>query len=412
MQHTSINDDLYFSPEDKVYSNDQYAFDNSETGKRSSYVQNEEMDKKISSLLSDESKEVIDTTIYIDEETGNPYQDIIVDDYQEAYQRRLDAKQSGYYGITNNYFVMSSDDYWYASAYLNDPFYNVIIVGNQVWVEPSWMTSSFGYYRYGYPYYGYYGGYYSYYGYPYYNYYDSYYYHRPYFYPYYTINNYYENNNWAGSSLNSYRRGSLTTTNPDGSYRADRSGRLPETYLGNDIKRTRTLKDGLDDQSGTSIIDRRTERTKGVREIGNQNTERTTRVVNKERTRTDVITRQDNTQKRTGSSTNNATYTRTSRQGTSTYDASKRTSSTRYTRPAKSSGNGDSYKPSSGSSTYSPGRSGSSTKSGGSTYTPARSSGNSGGSVKSSPSRSSSGSSKSSGSSSGSSSRSERGGRK
>jgi hypothetical protein len=416
LQRTSVTDDLYYTPGDEVSSKDLYASENNETGKNKSYVQNKELDKKISDLLADESKEVVDTTIYEDDKTGNPYQDIIVDNYDEAYQKRLEARQSGYYGITNSYFVMNSSDYWYASAYLNDPFYNVIIVGDQVWVEPVWVSTSFGYNRYGSWYHGYYGSYYSYY--PYANYYNPGYYYSPYYnyYPYLTLydrwvvyrfydGNIYDNDNWAGSSLNSYRRRGNTTTNPAGLYRNERSSRLPETYMGSDIRRNRTLKEGLDAQSGTNL-DRRTERTREKREnVSTDNIQRTARVVDKERERNtnNDIVRRDITQKRTGSSTANETYTRTTRQGSSTYDASKRTNSTRYTRPEKSSGESSGTR--SGTSTYSPGRSsGSTSKSGGSTYTPARSSGNSGSNVKSTPSRSDSGSSRSSGSSGGSNS--------
>lgn len=425
LQQTANNDDLYYSPNDKQKTNYQSVADNKENLNDKQYVNNEELDKKITALLNDESQQEIDTTIYQNEDSGNPYQDIVVHSYDEAYQKRLEARKSGYYGITNNYFVMTSDDYWYASAYLNDPFYNVIIVGDQVWVEPSWITSSFGYWGYSsriYPYYGYYGwsSYYDYY-YPYYYSYHSPWYYRPYYYPYYTINNYYyDNNNWSGSSsLHSYRRRGLTTASPDFNYRTERSSRnLPETYIGNDIRRTRTIKDGLDENST------KTTRSEIVRERRDNNTEftsrRATRVTGGDDSQNNRNTRnsdQEVTRKRTGSESSGTdkTYTRTTRQNTSTYDASKRTNSTRYTRPEKQGESGNRS-----GSTYSTGRSGSSSRSSGSTYTPARSSGNSSGNVRSSgSSRSNSGSSRSSGSSNNSgssgssrSSGSERGGRR
>ncbi|MDX9696108.1 MAG: hypothetical protein RBT49_09985 [Bacteroidales bacterium] len=432
MQQTAVNDDLYFSPSDKS-SNDLYASDNGESKPGKSYVHNKELDQKISALLEDESLEEIDTTIYEDDETGNPYQDIVVDSYDEAYQKRLEAKQSGTYGITNNYFVLNSSDYWYASAYLNDPFYNVIIVGDQVWVEPRWLSTSFGFYpRPYYSYYGYYGYYDPYYYDPfYYSYYRPYYnnYYRPYYYghPYYSINNYYygDNNNWASSGNNSFRRRGTTTTNPDGINRSSRGTRsIPESYIGNDIRKTRTLKDGIDDQAARTTSVGRTDRVREKRE-GIQDPERTTRTSGAENTRT----RQEITRKRTsteGSATR--TYTRPTRQSSSTYDASKRNTTTRYTRPERSTtGVSTNTRSNSGSSTYSPARTSTPTRStsGGSKYTPARSSsGNSSGTVRSTPSKSSSGSSGNSGSSrssgsssgnsgnSGNSSGSSRGGRR
>jgi len=411
LQTTSSIDDLYYSPKDNIKSGNDIAY-NQKYNKADSYSENEEIDNKISSILNDESQENLDTTIYDNDKTGNPYQDIVVDDYDEAYQKRLEAKQSGTYGITNNYFITTTDDYWVASAYLNDPFYNVIIIGDRVWVEPRWITSSFGYYNYYSPwysrYYGYYGyndyyGYYGYYNSPYYNYGYPYYNHyHPYYYPHYIIND--NNNNWVSSSFSSSRRRSLTTSNPAGIGRSQRASRqLPETYMGNDISRTRTLKDGLDQQGGTTsrrsdvIRDRNTD-------LSNERTTRVANSVASDRTNSgaETVRRRTTTEgnsanqavtrtSRQGSSSNPAA-TGTSRQGSSTYNTSNRTNNTRYVRPAKTSGEGTGNVSRTSGSTSKSG-------SGGSSYSPTRSSGNSGSTVKSTPTRSSSGSSGNSGSS-------------
>lgn len=111
-------------------------------------------------MLKDESQEEVDSVIYEDKvkSSGNPYQDILVDDYDQAYQRRIDASKSLSYGMSDWYGTYYSNDFWYASAY--DPsFYNVIVMGDDVWVEPNWLTSHFGTgWKYGsfynYPYYG------------------------------------------------------------------------------------------------------------------------------------------------------------------------------------------------------------------------------------------------------------------
>ena len=73
----------------------------------------------------------------------NPYDEILIDDYEEAYQRRINASSSLSYGMSDWYTTYFSDDFWYASAY--DPsLYNVIVMGNQIWVEPKWLTNHFG----------------------------------------------------------------------------------------------------------------------------------------------------------------------------------------------------------------------------------------------------------------------------
>jgi len=109
-------------------------------------------------ILKDETQGQVDSVIYEDRSTGNPYQDILVDNYDDAYQRRIQASQSLSYGMSDWYGTYYSDEFWYASAY--DPsFYNVIVMGDDVWVEPNWLTSHFGTgWKYGsfynYPYFG------------------------------------------------------------------------------------------------------------------------------------------------------------------------------------------------------------------------------------------------------------------
>lgn len=75
---------------------------------------------------------------------GNSYDAILADDYQSAYERRLRGFSSSTYNMPSSYYnYRFSDAYFYASAY--DPtFYNVMVMGDQVWVEPRYITSMFG----------------------------------------------------------------------------------------------------------------------------------------------------------------------------------------------------------------------------------------------------------------------------
>lgn len=97
----------------------------------------------------------------------NGYDAILADDYNSAYARRLYGFTSPTYRMPSSYYTYRySDAFFYASAY--DPaFYNVMVSGDMVWVEPKYVTAMFGlwgatvvpsyswYYGWGNPYWGY-----------------------------------------------------------------------------------------------------------------------------------------------------------------------------------------------------------------------------------------------------------------
>lgn len=72
------------------------------------------------------------------------YQSVVADDYQSAYARRLLGFQSASYRMPSSYFNLRyGGSYNYVTAY--DPaFYNIMVSGDQVWVEPKYITSMFG----------------------------------------------------------------------------------------------------------------------------------------------------------------------------------------------------------------------------------------------------------------------------
>lgn len=76
--------------------------------------------------------------------TGENYSTILADDYESAYARRLYGFNSPTYRLPSSYYnLATSDAMRYASAY--DPaFYNIMLSGDQVWVEPKYVTSMFG----------------------------------------------------------------------------------------------------------------------------------------------------------------------------------------------------------------------------------------------------------------------------
>lgn len=134
LQQRRVADELYQNPDDQVQQDHYTAY----------YDEAE-------NVLEEDSNESVDSVIYEEKSSSyrNPYRDILVDDFDVARQRRNDAMKDLSYGMSDWYSFYFSDAYHYASAY--DPsFYNVIVMGDQVWVEPKYMTSHFGMgYRYG-----------------------------------------------------------------------------------------------------------------------------------------------------------------------------------------------------------------------------------------------------------------------
>lgn len=85
------------------------------------------------------------------------YQSVLADSYESAYARRLRGFNSLSYRMPSSYYELRySPAYSYVTAY--DPFnYNIVVMGDQVWVEPKYISSMFG--TWGAPYYsvGWYG---------------------------------------------------------------------------------------------------------------------------------------------------------------------------------------------------------------------------------------------------------------
>jgi hypothetical protein len=65
-------------------------------------------------------------------------------DYEDSYERRLRGFKSSNYRLPSSSVMLSySDISWYTKIY--DPaFYNIVISGSSVWVEPKYVTAMFG----------------------------------------------------------------------------------------------------------------------------------------------------------------------------------------------------------------------------------------------------------------------------
>lgn len=72
------------------------------------------------------------------------YTSVLADNYDSAYARRLRGFESATYRMPSSYInARYSSAFHYVSAY--DPaFYNIIVMGDEVWVEPKYVTAMFG----------------------------------------------------------------------------------------------------------------------------------------------------------------------------------------------------------------------------------------------------------------------------
>lgn len=79
--------------------------------------------------------------VIVVEEDNNSY---VANSYESAYARRLRGFQSASYRMPSSYYSLRyNGNVTYATAY--DPaFYNIMVSGDEVWVEPKYITSMFG----------------------------------------------------------------------------------------------------------------------------------------------------------------------------------------------------------------------------------------------------------------------------
>ena len=153
---------LYTSPSSRAVADDLYGIHDRQAIARQEALEQEQARKAAEAAALAEAKMEGE---YLRKYTGNPYEDVLADTYDDAYARRLRGFNSPTYKMPSSYYNFKiSDAAKYASAY--DPsFYNVMVMGDEVWVEPKYITSMFGYWGaspvnvninlgWGYPYWG------------------------------------------------------------------------------------------------------------------------------------------------------------------------------------------------------------------------------------------------------------------
>lgn len=98
---------------------------------------------ELEALIAESAARSTENTYY-NRSTGENYTSVLADDYESAYARRLRGMDSPSYRMPSSYMnARYSTTFHYVSAY--DPaFYNVMVMGDEVWVEPKYVTAMFG----------------------------------------------------------------------------------------------------------------------------------------------------------------------------------------------------------------------------------------------------------------------------
>lgn len=103
------------------------------------------LEQKYSDVIEINLDSIKNDTIIYKAEDANPYNRILSESYEESYERRLRGLEDPTYGF-NNWPLYNSTEYWYAQSY--DPaYYNIIVMGGYVWVEPWYISRMFSWPR-------------------------------------------------------------------------------------------------------------------------------------------------------------------------------------------------------------------------------------------------------------------------
>ena len=137
-QSVAYSDDLY-SVHNKIAIAERQKAE-AELAKAQHEAQQAQYEAQLAKIKAEAAKQGYTVT----EDNVNVYDAVLADSYESAYARRLYGFSSPTYRMPSSYYSLRySDAFFYASAY--DPaFYNVVVSGDMVWVEPKYITSMFG----------------------------------------------------------------------------------------------------------------------------------------------------------------------------------------------------------------------------------------------------------------------------
>lgn len=154
-QGSSFSDDLYgtvnvkaLAKAERENAEMQAALVAAQRSKREAQQKIAQENAEINAILGVDGDLNLDVNPY---QSENIYQEIIVDDFDGAYARRLKGFSSGTYNMPSSYYDYRYSDAYFLTAAFDPSFYNVIVMGSEVWVEPYYVTAMFG--NWGRPYY-------------------------------------------------------------------------------------------------------------------------------------------------------------------------------------------------------------------------------------------------------------------
>lgn len=138
-QSSTYTDDLYGVHDKIAIANQKKA--EAELAKAQYEAQQAQYEATLAKIKAEAARQGVTVT---DDTSFNGYDAVLADTYESAYARRLYGFSSPTYRMPSSYYTWRySDAFHYASAY--DPaFYNVMVSGDMVWVEPKYITSMFG----------------------------------------------------------------------------------------------------------------------------------------------------------------------------------------------------------------------------------------------------------------------------
>lgn len=138
-KNVAYTDDLYSIHNKIAIANRQKA--EAELAKAQYEAEQAQYEAALARVKAEAAKQGVTVT---DDTAFNGYDAVLADTYESAYARRLYGFSSPTYRMPSSYYSWRySDAFHYASAY--DPaFYNIMVSGDMVWVEPKYITSMFG----------------------------------------------------------------------------------------------------------------------------------------------------------------------------------------------------------------------------------------------------------------------------
>ncbi|MEG1886240.1 MAG: hypothetical protein RSB23_06965 [Alistipes sp.] len=134
---SAVYDDLYETHDKVAIAKKQQA--QAEAQKAAADARRAEWEARLAEARASEAE-----SSYYNTTSANPYEEVLADSYESAYARRLRGFESASYNMPSSYYDFRyGSSFNYVTAY--DPaFYNVVVMGDQVWVEPRYITSMFG----------------------------------------------------------------------------------------------------------------------------------------------------------------------------------------------------------------------------------------------------------------------------